>query len=181
VSQAMCEGSAQRVTRILHTKSDEGVVGLLTAIGGLIVATVSMAVIAAVAGVGVAAARARTAADAAALAAMTASPVVSGVSAPGTSEITVRRFDIQDGALVTRSINVHTSSIQGSPEREAARLAFANGARLVEVNTAGWPFHVRVTVEVQPRRQLPPLRAHATASARPATRRSAVTHDSPVR
>ncbi|MGH8902205.1 MAG: hypothetical protein ACRDYA_11120, partial [Egibacteraceae bacterium] len=79
------------------------------------------------------------AADAAALAAMAASPVVSGA---------------------------------GLPEREAARAASANGARLVEVDTAGWPLRVRVTVEVQPGLEfrgllMPPLRAHATAAARP--------------
>lgn len=121
------------------TRGDEGAVGLLTVVGGLIVAVAAVGVIAAVTVVGVAGARARTAADAAALAAMAASPLVSG---------------------------------RGLPEREAARLAVANGARLVEVDTAGWPLRVRVTVEVQPGHRLesllfPSLRAHATASARP--------------
>ncbi|MGH8887138.1 MAG: hypothetical protein ACRDYX_18595 [Egibacteraceae bacterium] len=121
------------------TRGDGGAVGLLTVIGGLVVAALALAVILTAAGVGVVAARARTAADAAALAAMAASPVFSG---------------------------------GGRPEHEAARVASANGARLVEVDVAGWPLRVRVTVEVQPRRELggmlmPPLRAHATAAARP--------------
>jgi hypothetical protein len=60
----------------------------------------------------------------------------------------------------------------GQPEREAARLAVANGARLIEVDTAGWPFRIRVMVEVQPGHRLssprfPSLRANAAASARP--------------
>ncbi|MGH8898503.1 MAG: hypothetical protein ACRDZ4_16165 [Egibacteraceae bacterium] len=122
-----------------HSRGDEGAVALLTVISGLVVAALALAVILAAAGVGVGAARARTAADAAALAAMAASPVFSG---------------------------------GGRPEHEAARVASANGARLVEVDAAGWPLRVRVTVEVQPRRELegmlmPPLRAHATAAARP--------------
>jgi hypothetical protein len=60
----------------------------------------------------------------------------------------------------------------GLAEREAARVASANGARLINVDAAGWPLRVRVTVEVRPLRTLggllaPALRAHATAAARP--------------
>jgi hypothetical protein len=139
-----CEGCQLNSAGILHPQGERGAVGLLTVIGGLIVAAMVIALITTAAGVGLAAARVRTAADAAALAAMAASPVIRG------SEL---------------------------PEREAARVASANGARLVEVDTTGWPLRVRVAVEVQPRWKLtnlpmPPLRAHATAAARPSSQRN---------
>jgi len=144
-------------------RRDEGAVGLVAVVGGLIVAALAVAMITAAAGVGVAAARARVAADAAALAAMGASPLVSGMSGHGE-------------ALPTAQLPIaQLPTTQGEPEREAARVATANGARLIGVDADGWPFRVRVTVEVQPRHGfarvlMPPLRAHATAAARPSAR-----------
>lgn len=58
--------------------ADDGTVGLLTVVGGVLSVAVAVAILAAAADVGVAAARARTAADAAALAAAGASPLAGG-------------------------------------------------------------------------------------------------------
>jgi hypothetical protein len=130
---------------------DCGAVGLLTLVSGLVASVLALAVVFASAAAGVTAARARTAADAAALAAMGVSPLIGGAGAAGGT----------DGSQAA--------------EREAARAAAANGASVVLLDTSGWPF--RVTVEVRTgwppllaSTGLPPLRAHATAAARPAGR-----------
>jgi intracellular sulfur oxidation DsrE/DsrF family protein len=59
-----------------------------------------------------------------------------------------------------------------TPEREAERVAAANGATIVNLDTNRWPSQVTVEIQIQPPPLLrpanpPPLRAHATAAAHP--------------
>ncbi|MGH8910751.1 MAG: hypothetical protein ACRD0K_30710, partial [Egibacteraceae bacterium] len=127
------------MSRMLHTGSDHGTVGLLTLMGGLVVSALALAVVLSAAAVGVAGARVRTAADAAALAAMGASPLVGGDGAP---EREAARAAAANGASV---VGVDTS---GWPLRV-----------MVEVQIEPPP--------LLRGRALAPLRARATAAVRP--------------
>jgi hypothetical protein len=60
-----------------------------------------------------------------------------------------------------------------TPEQEAARVAAANGATIISVDTSRWPSQITVEIQIQPPPLLrtanpPPLRAHATATTHPA-------------
>lgn len=62
--------------------------------------------------------------------------------------------------------------VPGDPRAAADRLAAANHAQIVDLDTAGWPLRYGVTVSVQPstawvRRLVGPLRAGAVAALRP--------------
>ncbi len=59
-----------------------------------------------------------------------------------------------------------------TPEQEAERVAAANSATIVNLDTNRWPSQVTVAIQIQPPPLLrpanpPPLRAHATAAAHP--------------
>ena len=124
-------------------RGDDGAAALTVVLATLLVAALALAGITAVADLGLTAARARAAADAAALGAIGVSPLVS-----------------------------RPASQAADPRAEAERVAAANGAELVAVDSDGWPLRYAVTVTVAPAtpwvsRVAGRLRATAAAGVRP--------------